>query len=298
MSSERAGPARPVAYAQPVDPEAFRSESRTRWEAAATGWAEHRPAMQESALALSERLVELAELRPGQAVLEVAAGLGDTGLLAAERVQPGGSVLITDGAETMVEAAREHARASGARGVEFRTMEAEWLDAETASFDAVLSRWGYMLLADPEAALREARRVLRPGGRIALAVWAPLEENPWIGVLQRELVARELAGAPPPGAPGMFALAAHGLVEELLSSAGFSEPACERLRFHWRAESLDAWWDQQLAVSVSLADALAKLSPAEHYALRDAVDAGYAPYAAGDGSLALPATALVASAEA
>jgi SAM-dependent methyltransferase len=227
-----------------------------------------------------------------------AAGLGDTGLLAAERIQPGGSVLITDGAEAMVEAAREHVKAGGAQGVEVRAMEAEWLDAKTASFDAVLSRWGYMLLADPEAALREARRVLRPGGRIAFAVWAPIEQNPWIGVVQRELIERGLASAPNPGTPGMFALSPQGLVEDLLAAAGFADPFAESLPFHWHAGSLEAWWDQQLAVSVSLGDVLAKLSPAEHYAFRDAVDAGYAQYVAGDGSLALPATALVASAEA
>lgn len=281
-----------------MDPETFRAESRTRWETAAKGWSERRAAMQASALPVSERLVELAELEPGNAVLEVAAGLGDTGLLAAERVQPGGSVLITDGAEAMVEAAREHVRASGAQGVEVRAMEAEWLDAETASFDAVLSRWGYMLLADPEAALREARRVLKPGGRIAFAVWAPMDENPWIGVLQRELLARELASTPPPGAPGMFALAERRRVEELLAAAGFADPITERLRFHWAAAGLDAWWDQQLTLSISLRDALAELSPAEHYAFREAVDAGYGPFVADDGSLALPATALLASAEA
>lgn len=281
-----------------MDPETFRAESRAHWEKAARGWTERRSAMQASALPVSERLVELAQLEPGHAVLEVAAGLGDTGLLAAERVQPGGSVLITDGAEAMVQAARGHATASGAQGVELRAMEAEWLDAEAASFDAVLSRWGYMLLADPEAALREARRVLKPGGRIAIAVWAPMDENPWIGVLQRELLARELASTPSPGAPGMFALAEPGLIEELLASAGFAEPIAEPLPFLWRADSLDAWWDQQLTVSISLGEALAKLSPAEHYAFRDAVDAGYAPYAADDGSLALPATALLASAEA
>lgn len=281
-----------------MDPETFRAESRARWEAAAGGWTTARAAMQADALPVSARIVELAELAPGDSVLEVAAGLGDTGLLAAERVRPGGSVLITDGAEAMVEAAREHARLAGAGNVELRTMEAEWLDVETASFDAIVSRWGYMLLADPEAALREARRALRPGGRIALAVWAPPGENPWIGVLQRELLARGLASTPPPGAPGMFALAGEGMIEELLSAAGFSEPVSERLPFHWHPASVDAWWDQQLTVSISLGEALSKLSPAEHYALRDAVDAGYAPYTADDGSLALPATALIASAEA
>lgn len=279
-----------------MDHEAYRADSRDRWERAATGWTARRAAMQADAAPVSERLVALLDPRPGQRILEVAGGLGDTGLLAAERVRPGGTVLITDGAEAMVEAAREHAE--GVEGVEHKVMEAEWLDAPTASFDGVLSRWGYMLLADPEAALREARRVLRPGGRIALAVWDEIGRNPWIGVLQDALIARGLAEPPQLGTPGMFALASPELLRDLLEGAGFGDAAVEPLDFAYHAESLDAWWDHQLTLSISLAEALGRLSPAEHCALRDAVDAGYAPYADPDGRVTLPARVLLATGEA
>ena len=281
-----------------MDAEAYRADSREHWEGAAKGWSERRDAIQRSALPVSEAILEHAALQPGHAVLEVAAGLGDTGLLAAELVRPGGTVVISDVADAMVEAAKAHVEASGAPNVEVRQMEGEWLDVPTASQDAIVSRWGYMLLADPEAALREARRVLRPGGRIALAVWAPIGENPWIGVLQRELVAHGVATEPEPGTPGMFALAAPGALEELLAAAGFADAGVEPVRFAWHADSLEAWWDHQRAVSISLGPALDRLSPADHYALRDAVDAGYAPYVADDGSVALPACCLVAWAEA
>ena len=281
-----------------MDAEAYRADSRERWEAAAKGWAERREPIQRSALAVSQQIIERAQLQPGHTVLEVAAGLGDTGLLAAELVQPGGTVLLTDVADAMVEAARAHVEQTGVANVEVRQMEAEWLDVPTASQDAILSRWGYMLLADPEAALREARRALRPGGRIAFAVWAPIGRNPWIGVVQRELLARGMAPAPAPGTPGMFALAAPGAVEALFAAAGFADVGVETVEFAWLAPSLDAWWDHQRAVSISLGAALDALSPADHYAFRDAVDAGYAPYVAADGSVALPACSLVAWAEA
>jgi SAM-dependent methyltransferase len=281
-----------------MDAESYRADSRDRWEQAAKGWTSRREHIQRSALPVSARLIERAALQPGHEVLEVAAGLGDTGLLAADLVKPGGRVVITDGADAMVESAQAHVKALGADNVEVRQMEAEWLDVTTASFDVILSRWGYMLLADPEAALREARRGLRPGGRIALAVWAPMTENPWIGVVQRELLGRELASPPEPGAPGMFALAAPGALEELLAAAGFSDAGVEPVDFTWNATSLDAWWDHQRTVSISLGAVLAGLTPAEHYELRDAVDEGYAPYVADDGSVALPARSLVASADA
>lgn len=281
-----------------MDAEAYRAESRARWEAAAGGWEARRAAIRAAAEPVSRRLVDVARLVPGQVVLEVAAGLGDTGLLAAEHVAPGGRVLITDGAEAMVEAARRNIAARRAANAEARVMEAEWLDLSAATVDAILSRWGYALLADPEAALREARRVLRPGGRIALAAWAALEVNPWIGVIQRELLARGLAQPPEPGAPGMFALAAPGRLEDLLAAAGFDEIEVGTVDFAWRAESLDAWWEHTLATSVSLGGALAALSPAEHYAFRDAVDAGCAPYVGEDGAVRLPARTLIAAASA
>ena len=190
-------------------------------------------------------LVDAADLQPGHVVLEVAAGLGDTGLLAAPRVAPGGEVMITDGSEEMVSAAQENVRDSGAENVQVRQMEAEWLDQPTATVDAVLCRWGYMLLADPEAALREARRVLRPGRRIALAAWEPIEVNPWIGTILRAVGERGIAPLPQPGVPGMFALAAPGRIEGLLEAAGFTDIRHEGVDFVFRAESLDAWWDHR-----------------------------------------------------
>src|SRR3954462_3048284 len=148
-----------------MDPETFRVQSRESWESAAPGWAARADAFEHDTLPVSRWLVDHLNLQPGHTVLELAAGTGDTGFLAAELVKPGGRLISTDGAEAMVEAARERGGRRGMDSVESRTMEAEWIDQPAASVDAVLSRWGYMLLADPEAALRETRRGLRPGGR-------------------------------------------------------------------------------------------------------------------------------------
>ena len=281
-----------------MDHEAFRATSREKWEAAAPGWGAVRAAFQRDALPVSRWLVDAIHPQPGHAVLELAAGPGDTGLLAAELLRPGGKLISTDGAEAMVELARARAEELGLSDVvEARAMEAEWIDLSAASVDAVLCRWGYMLLADPETALRETRRVLKPGGRLALAVWDRAEDNPWS--MGRMVVRLGFAEPDPPGSPGPFALGDRERLEELLAAAGFVDDVeVDAIDFAFTAPDPDTWWQQQLDCSLSLKQLTARLSPADHYRLRDAVDAELAAYAQPDGGLRLPARTLVAAASA
>src|SRR4051812_12874809 len=292
-----------------MDAEAYRADARERWEAAAAGWARDREVFQRDAMEVSRWVLEAAELQPGHTVLELAAGPGDTGLMAAELVKPGGKALITDSADAMIEAARGRAEEVGATNVELRPMEAEWIDLSTATVDAVLCRWGYMLLADPEAALRETRRVLRPGGRVALAAWAEAEHNPWIALMGRAMIERGLVEPDPPDMPGPLAFARRpagggprvsarrpGLGGELLDAAGFDGAGVEPLDFAFHAPSLDEWWERSIRASGRFSRIVAGLEPAEHYKLRDAVDAAYEPYVREDGSLEIPARALMAAA--
>ena len=282
-----------------MDAEAYRAESRERWEAAAAGWAQEREAFQRDAMPVSQWMLDAAHLQPGHVVLELAAGPADTGLMAAELVAPDGKAIITDNAEGMLEAARARAKEVGATNVEIRPMEAEWIDMPTASVDAVLCRWGYMLLADPETALRETRRVLRPGGRVALAAWAGPEANPWFAVMGRVFIERGVMEPEPPDTPGPLAFGRRpGQVEELLDAAGFDDAETDTLDFAFRAASLDEFRDQAIRRSGRFSAIVARLEPAEHYRLRDAVDAAFAPYVGADGRVEIPARALVAAASA
>jgi SAM-dependent methyltransferase len=284
----------------PADADEQRAAAARAWEQAAPGWAKRREQQQRDAAPVSLWLVEQARLQPGHRVLEVAAGVGETGLLAAELVRPGGNVLLTDVAETMLDAARDRAAELGLDEVEVEVAvaDAEWLDVPAASVDAVLCRWGYMLVLDPAAALREARRVLRPGGRIALAVWDRREHNPWVAEIADELRALGVEREPAPGEPGMFALDDADRLAETLADAGFVDPLVEPVDLAFSHPSLDDVWESRLDLSPTLGEALRALSPAEHVRLRDAVDARLAPYVGADGTVRLPGRCLCAAADA
>jgi SAM-dependent methyltransferase len=280
-----------------MDPEEQRAAARERWEASAAGWDEHGDAHETGALPVAHRMVELLRPQPGQTILELGAGMGETGFLAAELVEPGGRLISTDGAEAMVEGARRRAERRGVANAEFRPMEIEWLDMPTASVDGILARFAYMLVPDPEAGLREARRVLRPGGRIALAVWDLPEHN--LHIAGPGMAARELGlVTPDPSEPGPFALSAPGAVEELLHAAGFDDVEVEPVDLEYTGPSLDAWWESTVALSGMLRGLLERLSPADVYRLRDAVDTRWAPFVRDDGSVTIPARAIVAAASA
>jgi SAM-dependent methyltransferase len=275
-----------------MDPEAERAASREAWESVAAGWESGADAFYDGALPVSHWMVDRLQPQPGQTILELAAGRGDVGFLAAELLHPGGKLISSDGAEAMVEAARRRAAQLNIHNVEFKPIDLEWIDAKLATIDGILCRFGYMLAVDPEHALREARRVLRPGGKIVIAVWDVPEANPWLTT--SSAAARDLGLAPQadPDAPGPFSLSASGAVAELLQDAGFDTPIVEPIELTFRTPTLDALWETQRALSAMMRKLLEDLSPADHYKLRDAAEERWAPYVAPDGSVALPGRAI------
>jgi SAM-dependent methyltransferase len=281
-----------------IDPEEERAASRERWENIAPGWESGAEAFHAGVLPVAHWMVDRLAPQPGQTILELAAGRGDVGFLAAELLHPGGRLISSDGAEAMVEVARRRAEQLGIDNVEFKPIDLEWIDAKLASVDGILCRFGYMHAVDPEHALREARRVLRPGGRIVLTVWDLPQHNPWLAALSAQAEALGLVEPPAEDQPGAFALSAPGKVTALLEDAGFDDPVVEPLEVTFTAPTVDAWWETQRAMSSSMRPVLDRLSPADHYRLRDAVEAAWAPYVAADGSVAIPGRALGAVAEA
>jgi SAM-dependent methyltransferase len=289
-----------------------RRRSSEAWDAAASGWAQRQEMLREVGAPVSDAMLAALQLAPGERVLELAGGLGESGMLAAERVAPGGEVVLSDRSDAMLDGARARAAELGLANVSFRVIDAESIDIDAASFDAVLCRWGYMLMADPGAALSETRRVLRPGGRLALAVWDTLDTNPWAALPGAELREHAPAGdvgsgrvmaAPGPGPagerePGPFTLADRAELTELIEAAGFTGVAIEAVDVRRRHPGFTDFWDATLDMSRAFHDAVMELSQEQIDAVRAGLEQRFAPYTDGAGSLEIPGRALVAAADA
>ncbi len=173
-----------------MDAEEYRRASLESWQAMAPGWERRRREMEEAAAPVRAWLIRELAPQPGDTVLELAAGPGETGFEAAALVGESGRLISSDMTPAMVDVARRRADELGLRNVEHRVLDAERIELEDDSVDGVLCRWGYMLMPNLAAALSETRRVLRPGGRLALAVWSGPERNPWVSLAGRMLVER------------------------------------------------------------------------------------------------------------
>ena len=267
----------------PAQPEAARQRSRVTWAAVSTGWYAQREQIWESSRPVSEWMIRRLDPQPGDTVLELAAGVGDTGLMAAPLVGVPGRVIITDFAPEMLAAARRRAEETGVENAEFRVLDVERMDLETDSVDGILCRWGYMLMIDPAAAFAETRRVLRPGGRLAFSVWAARERNPALSLAGRILV--ELGHIPPPDpeAPGPFFMADPGRIQELVVGAGFAEPAIEEVAFHWRFASKDAYWRFLIETSATTSPVLRSLPPEAQDTVRERLHEAARPFHSGEG---------------
>jgi SAM-dependent methyltransferase len=165
---------------------------------------------------------------PGERVLDVGCGGGQTSLLIADRVGAGGAVTGADISRPMLTLARQ--RAEGRPNVRFVEADAQVHAFEAAAFDAVFSRFGVMFFSDPAAAFANLRRALKPGGRLVFVCWAPLAENPWMST-PAVAAAKHLPPSPPPSptAPGPFAFADPERVRGILQAAGFADLGFDKL---------------------------------------------------------------------
>ena len=220
------------------DPARYKANIRTEWRDAARGWRAWLDVLEaaDAGRAVSRTLVRRAGIGPGDAVLDVAAGYGEPGLTAARAVVPGGRVVCTDISGAMLAFGRERAAAAGLDNLEFVEGDAEELVFEEASFDAVLSRQGLQFLPDITGMLARLHSFLKPGGRLAAAVWGPPQTVQFAAPVP--VIRAELQLPPPPaGIPGPFALADAGRLVGLVEAAGFTDVETGTVAAVYRTDS-------------------------------------------------------------
>lgn len=275
----------------------YRAASLQAWSSVAGDWAELAERIDEQLRPAAEWMIDAAALRPGERVLELAGGPGTLSLLAAGLVGPDGNVLHSDFAEPMVRGAQERFRAGGFDSIESRVIDAEAIDLPDGSVDVVLCRMGFMLMADPAAALRESARVLGPGGRLALAVWTDAASNPWVALPMQAVAAELNAPPPPPDAPGMWSLGDPQRVERMLGEAGFTEVRIDLLDATAEFESADQWIEATRRLAGPLRALFANLEPPVREAIEGRIRESATAYEQPDGRLVMPEQMLVAGAE-
>jgi SAM-dependent methyltransferase len=265
------------------------------WAAVAGSWAEHADYADARGVDVTNELLSLADPRLGERVLELACGPGGAGLAAAECVGPTGEVVLSDVAAEMTAIAARRAADRGLTNVSTRELDLEHIAEPDAAYDVVLCREGLMFASDPIAAAREIRRVLRPGGRVAVAVWGPRERNPWLGLVFDAVTAQFGQPVPPPGVPGPFALSDADVLRAVLDAGALEDVTVAEVAVPMRDATFDAWWERTSALAGPLANHLKALPTDDARALRARVRDAVAPYATPTG-LRFPGVALVAGA--
>ena len=254
-----------------IDPDRVRREQREFWNNAAPGWKNMWRGLDRAAQHVSDRLVELARVKPGDRVLDIATGSGEPAITAARKVGPTGIVVATDQSPAMLELARERCSTLGLRNLKFVETDAESLAVQERDFNAALCRWGLMFVPDLDAVARRVAQLLVDGASFATAVWGPPEKVPMIAAGDEQVRALAKLPAPPPGAPSPTKLADTRPLERALANAGFKEIHVEPIVVRFEFDSPAAFTEQRQQMSTPFRAMLAKQTPELQRKILDAV---------------------------
>ena len=221
-----------------IDSKQYKEELRHGYDNAAPGWQKWWKTIETATQEVSKRLVELAEIKPGSKVLDIATGMGEPALTAAKQVGNNGHILAIDISPQMLSFAKERAITLGLQEVvEFKEGDAETIDLPSSTFDAALCRWGLMFLPNPKAGLSNIYGSLVKGGHFATAVWASPEKVPFISV-PMNIVLKE-TNSPLPRTLGPFSMSDQNNLKKFFEESGFIHTAIERIKVISDFESSD-----------------------------------------------------------
>jgi SAM-dependent methyltransferase len=221
----------------PLDQQEFRAGQRRDWDQASKGWRSWSEFIDRYTAPVSERLMAMAHVEPGQRVLDVAAGYGEPSLTAARIVGPEGTVVATDLSAGMLAYGRERAAGAGLQNIEFIESDAMSLDFPPHGFDAALSRWGIIFEPDGEGAAARVRGFLKPGARMAISSWGPPERVPFMALPMGTVMKLLEVPPPPPGRPGPMSRPTPAAVGGLLEGGGFSDVEVDELEITFEYDS-------------------------------------------------------------
>lgn len=267
----------------------------SQWSESAPYWEKHRTVIREMFAPVTQALIEDAGVTNGHTVLDVAMGPGEPALSIADVVGPQGKVVGTDAVAEMVEAARREGERRGLHNATFQAAFADSLPFQANTFDAVVSRFGVMFFPSPIDGVREMLRVLKPGGRIAMAVWHYAERNPFHSVIS-QIVDKYAEPSPPaPDAPDAFRFAAPGKLLAIVESAGATVTSERLLQFSIRASiPVEDFWTLRSEMSEKLRSKLARLPKAKLAELQREVVEAIRTYRS-EGEIRFPAEVLIVS---
>ena len=266
-----------------------------RWSASAPFWEKHGEIIRQMFAPITQALVEDAQIGSQHSVLDIATGPGEPALSVAALVGPEGKVFGIDPVPEMVAAARRAADRLGLKNAQFDVAFADHLPFPADTFDAVISRFGVMFFPSPVDAVREMLRVLKPGRKLALAVWHFAERNPFHYTLSR--VIDRYVESPPlaPDAPDAFRFARPGKLAEVLTEAGVMAPSERLLQFTIQAPiSVEDFWTLRCEMSEKLREKIAMLSKEQANEVKRQVLEALREYST-DRGMSFPAEVLIVS---
>lgn len=229
------------------------------WDSVAENWQRNADFVDRHLAEATDVLLSAVEVEGGDAVLDLACGPGGAGLAAAALVGESGRVVLADVAPSMVEGAAE--RATAMPQASTAVFDLASVDAADAAFDAVICRHGLMFAESPIEGVREAARVLRPGGRYGVITWDERAANPWLGLILDAVGEQFGVPFPPPSVPGPFSLDDQDQLRSLLAEGGFDDVSVRVVAAPMSAGSLEAWWQRVPQLAGPLAAALAGMEP-------------------------------------
>ena len=239
--------------------EQIRDQQKQSWNKFSGGWKKWDELVMDFLKPMGDEIIRLLNPQHNDLILDIASGTGEPALTIAEKLS-GGRVIMTDLADDMLAIARENAALRGIKNIETVTCDVSELPFPDNTFDAISCRFGFMFFPDMLLAAKEMVRVLKPGGRIATAVWNVPEKNFWVTATMGTINRNMELPAPPPGSPGIFRCAKDGFISDLFLQAGLKNVSQVEVSGKLNCKTVDAYWGMQTEVAAPIVAALANAS--------------------------------------